>query len=109
VFAFGLPFPQETDTETPVREFIRTLLGPKPHLITNLGPARTAAAHDLDLQKSALIAYRAKLVALIDMLESGVKLRGNKPISRAPQSRTCVVRKPITAARLVSSRKKTAA
>ena len=106
---FEFPYLPETDTPTSVREFIRALLGPRPHLITDLGPARTGAAHDIDRQKSALVAYRVKLVALIAMLEGGVKVRRNEPISRAPRSRMCVARKPVTAARLVNSRKETAA
>jgi len=81
---------QETDALTAVRDSIRTLLGPRPHLNPILGSGGSGAKHEIELQKSALIAYRARIVALIEMLEGGVKVPGSEPKTAG--------RKPIAAA-----------
>ena len=98
-FAFGLPFPQETGTPTTVRDSIRTLLGPKPHLNPILGSVGSGAPHDIERQKSELIAYRAKIVAVMNILEAGVKTAENGPITEAPVGKMSTPRKPILVAR----------
>ena len=94
---------QETDALTAVRDSIRTLLGPRPQLNPILGSGGRGAKHEIERQKSALIAYRAKLVALIEMLEGGVKVSGSEPIARAARRKP----KPIAAARLAKPTKHT--
>jgi hypothetical protein len=90
VFVFGLPFPQEIVTPTTIRDFIRTLLGQRPRLHPVLGSRGSGDPQDIEVQKNALIAYRAKIVALIEMLEGGVRAPGNEPIigSAGPDSLT---------------------
>jgi len=102
VFSFGLPFPQETDTAT-VRDLIRTLLGPRPRMNTVFGSDGNGVPNDIEVQKKALIAYRAKIVAVIDLLEAGVMVSESGPITRTPG------RKPIAAARSPKATKQTAA
>jgi hypothetical protein len=93
---------QETDTAT-VRDLIRTLLGPPPQVKFVFGPG------ELEMQKSALIAYRAKIVALMNILEGKVSVPANEPIARAPERRPCGLRKPIASARSATVRKRRAA
>jgi hypothetical protein len=100
--AFGLPFPQETDTPT-LRDSLRTLLGPWPQAKFVFGPG------ELEIQKSALIAYRAKIVALMNILEGKVSVPASDRIVRAPEHRQCGLRKPIAAARSAKAPKRTAA
>ena len=106
-YAFGLSFRQETDTPTTVRDFIRTLLGPRPHVNPPFGPAGSGAKHEIELQKSALIAYRAKIVALIDVLEGGVNVPGNEPMRM--KRNLSAPRKPISTARTATANQRTAA
>jgi hypothetical protein len=80
--AYGSPFLGETEALTKARESIRTLLGPRPQLNTILGSCGIGDPQYLDAQRNALIAYRAKIIALIWMLEGGVKAPGNGPILR---------------------------
>ncbi len=107
MFAFGLPFPQKMDTPKSFRDFIRTLLGPRPHVNPPFGPAGSGAKHEIELQKSALIAYRAKIVALIDILEGGVNVPGNEPMRM--KRNLSAPRKPISTARTATANKRTAA
>jgi hypothetical protein len=94
---------QETDTAT-FRDLIRTLLGPRPQVNTIFGSGGTGVPYDVEVQKNALIAYRAKIVALIEMLEGGVRVPGgNGPIT-APAGR-----KPIAAATSAKAAKRRAA
>ncbi len=103
VFSFGLPFPQETETAT-VRAFIRTLLGPRPQVNTIFGSVGSGDLDNIEVQMNALIAYRAKIVALIEMLEGGVRVpSGNRPTT------ALAGRKPIAAARAAKATKQTAA
>jgi hypothetical protein len=67
----GLPFPKAVGIPMNAQESIRTLLGPRPHV--NKFAAGSGSQHEIEVQKNALIAYRAKVVALIGMLEGGVK------------------------------------
>jgi hypothetical protein len=108
VFAFGLPFPQETDTPT-LRDSIRTLLGPKPQVKTIFEPAESGAPNNIDIQKSALIAYRAKVVALMNILEGNVTAPARDPIAQVPQHKMGGLHKPVAAARSARPRKQTAA
>ena len=104
MFAFGLPFPQETDTRTTVRDSIRTLLGPRPRLNPILGSGGSGALHDIEHQKRELIVYRARIVALIEMLEGGAKVPGNEPVTRPAGRDLTGLRKPIAAARAAGKR-----
>lgn len=104
LFQFGLFFPQQKGTTATVRDIIETLLGPRPDM-SACESGWSGDWNDIASQRSALIAYRAKLVALIDMLEGGVQATRNEQIARAPRSRMCVLRKPIAAARLTTTRK----
>jgi len=74
--------PQEMDSESTLRDAIRILLGPKPQV--NMMDGSGAILHDIERQKSELIAYRAKVVALIEMLDGGIKAGGEPIIGRKP-------------------------
>lgn len=69
MFRNSLPAGQEPDAPTSLQESIGTLLGPRPDSTAIFGRARTGVRHDLETQKIALLAYRAKLVALVYFLE----------------------------------------
>lgn len=89
---------RETDSLTTVRDFIRTLLGPRPHLNPILGSGESGAMHDIERQKSELIAYRAKVGALIKMLEGGLKVAGgNGPVAGPAGRRVSGLSKPMAA------------
>lgn len=109
VFAFGLPFPKEANTPIALRDSIRTLLGPKPLVKTTFGPAEIDRRGDIQTQKSALMAYRAKIVALMNVLEGAATTPANEPVSQAPQRSACTLRRPIAGARSVKTKKETAA
>jgi len=101
VVASGLPFPQEKDFAT-VRDLIRALLGPRPQVNTILGSAENGVPHDIEVQMNALIAYRAKIVALIGKLEGEVP--GSEPITVLARRNLSGIRKPITAVRAARKR-----
>lgn len=94
--------PQETDTPT-LRDCLRTLLGPAPQVKVVLGPG------DIEIQKNRLIAYRGKVVALMNILEGKVSVPANDRIVRAPEPRHCELRKPIAAVKAAKTPKQTAA
>jgi len=74
VSTIGLPFLQKPFTPTALRNSIETLLGPIPACEED--DAETCldgVRNDLEIQKAALIAYRAKVVALLDILEGRVR------------------------------------
>lgn len=104
MFSIGLPFPLETDTAPTVRGLIWTLLGPRPQVNTIFGSGGSGDPHDIEVQMNALIAYRAKIVALIEMLEGGVRVPGGSGAITGPAGR-----KPIAAATSARTTKKTAA
>ena len=70
-----------------------------------LGFGGSGALHDIKRQKSDLIAYRARIVALIEMLEGGVNVPGgNEPFTEPAGRRLSGLRKPIAAARTATKR-----
>jgi hypothetical protein len=74
------------------------------------GSGGSGALHDVKRQKSELIAYRAKIVALIEMLEGGVKIPGwNEPFTGPAARNLTGLRKPIMAARSTRRTRETAA
>jgi len=105
VFACGLPFPQEMDTSMSVLDSIRTLLGPRPHLDPSLGSGGSGFPRDIEAQKSQLTAYRAKISALIEILEGGVRIPGwNEAITGPAGLRLSGPRKPVAGARAARKR-----
>jgi hypothetical protein len=91
-------FLQKPFIPTVVRNSILTLLGPKPPLET-VREARSKSTRDVLSQRDALIAYRTKIVALMNILEVGVKTAQDGPITEATQGNTPPLRKPILVAR----------
>jgi hypothetical protein len=67
------PFFQEPLFPKVLRDSILTLLGPSPNSKVTPRPHWRESLHDVQAQRLALIAYRAKIVALINILEVGVK------------------------------------
>ena len=108
-FAHEMPFTLERHTPTTLRDSIRTLLGPKPHVKTTACPAGMDVRGEVHAQKFALIAYRARLVALMNILEGTVAQPANKPIGQWPQRNVGALRKPVAGARSAKARKQTAA
>ena len=90
----ALPFLQKPFIPTALRDSILTLLDPRPHVKTILGSGRSGVVLDIEIQRRALIAYRAKIVALTHILETVVKPPGNEPITRTdrklPSVRKCM-------------------
>jgi hypothetical protein len=84
---------------TDVRDSIRTLLGPRPYLKSVPAYARIGSLWQIKLEALALIAYRAKIVAVMNILEAGVKTAENGPITEAPVGKMSTPRKPILVAR----------
>jgi hypothetical protein len=103
MFALGLASPKETNTPMKLRDSIRTLLGPKPPVNTAFGITGSAGRGELEIHKNALIAYRARVVALMNILEGTVTVPANKPIAQAPERKMCG-RKPMAAAGLIKVR-----
>ena len=72
MFTDELPFLRKPDCPTALQGFCVTLLGPTPRLNTILRFARKGVKPNLqyiESQKNVLNAYRAKVVALIKILE----------------------------------------
>ena len=67
-----------------IRDSIVTLLGPSPNVKAGRRPTRSDFQYDIEVQKSRLIAYRAKVVALINIFEAGIETPGNRPITELP-------------------------
>jgi hypothetical protein len=103
------PFLEKPFIPTILRESILTLLGPRPHLKTVSAYARIGSMQHIEVQKLALIAYRAKIVAVMNVLEVGVKTAENKPITGTPERDMSVLRKPVAVARQAHRRSSTAA
>jgi hypothetical protein len=91
-------FLQEPFIPTVLRDSILTLLGPKPSLATVTG-ARSKSVNDVLSQRLALIAYRAKIVAVMNILEVGVKTAENGPIMETAAGKMSAPRKPMLVAR----------
>ena len=68
-----------------IRDSIVTLLGPSPNVKPGRRPARSDLKYDIEVQKSRLIAYRAKVVALINIFEAGIETPGNEPATEPPE------------------------
>jgi hypothetical protein len=94
---------------TDVRDSIRTLLGPRPYLKSVPAYARIGSLRQIKLEALALIAYRAKIVALMTILEVGVKTGQDKPITRTLGPKLLAVRKPMATATAAKATKTTAA
>jgi CheY-like chemotaxis protein len=106
VSTIGLPTLQKPFTPTDLRDSIEALLAPIPHVKPFFGLVRSGVMRDLEILKIDMIAYRAKIVALLSILEGGVKTLGNAPIVRAPARDMSTLRKPIAAARVAKAAKK---
>jgi hypothetical protein len=97
----SLPFLREPLIPTArLRASILTLLGPSPHLQNASTMARIGCLHDVQAQKFALVAYKARVVAVMNILEVGLpSIDGNKPIKGRRERNTSTTRKAIPAAR----------
>ena len=101
------PFFRESFIPTALRDSILTLLGPIPNLKVSPRPAWKESLDGVHTQRLALSAYRARVVALIDILEVCVTAE-NVPAMGAPERDTSAPRKPIAAAEKPSALKITA-
>jgi CheY-like chemotaxis protein len=90
----GLPFLQKPFTPAALRYSIGALLGPVHHVNTTLGCDARGFIDDIEILRTVLIAYRAKVAALLSILEGGVKAHGNKPMAPMPRQRSRRWRKP---------------
>jgi hypothetical protein len=60
------------------------------------------------IQKLALIAYRAKVVAVMNILEGALAIAADQPSAQSPRQKSCDLRKPVAAEGLCNTTKKTA-
>src|ERR1035438_7637736 len=84
----SLPCLQEPFIPTALRDSILTLLGPSPDVRVAPRLARSGSVHDVQIQRLALIAYRAKIAAVMAILEVGVRAAENKLIAKEPERST---------------------
>jgi hypothetical protein len=79
VSTVALPFLQKPVIPTTIRDSFATLLGPRPQVKITFGPPRSVVMHAIEIQTSALFAYKAKVDALMNILESVGKDSENDP------------------------------
>lgn len=77
LYTTSVPFLQKPFIPPALRNSILTLLGPRPDMTAVPGHGRIGCMQNIPVQQLALLAYRAKIVALITVLEVGVKAAGN--------------------------------
>jgi len=69
-----------------LRESLVTLLGPAPNANAVLVLARLGARPEIEAHRLRLIAYRDKVAALINIIESGLNTPETKPIASTRQA-----------------------